>query len=128
VHVYNNLLFRWGVTEGTPNSNTNSEVWRGIEIGGGDRMVQNGKALIEANRFIPASGKTDTDKDIATNVGTEIDLGDDLSDVVSLRPNEFDGVDGRRLTGTGPFPGQPAIPPGSPVRFDVFRRRRCALR
>lgn len=122
VHVYNNLLFRWGVTGGPDNTNTANTTWRGMEIGGGDRTEDNGKALIQANRFIPAAGKTDPAKEIATNRGTQIDLAADISDVPSLRPNEFDGPDGKPLSGPGLAPGQPALAQGAKlVLFNVFK-------
>jgi hypothetical protein len=57
----------------------NNTTWRGIEVGGGDRDPDGSKALIEANRFIPTSGKLQV---IPTNRKTTTDI--------STRSNEFD--------------------------------------
>lgn len=106
VHVFNNLLYRWGYTKNRNSNNT----WRGMEIGGGDLTTDNGKALIEANRFIPWKKKLDITREIAFNQGTEVDLS------ATTNPNEFDTPEGT------PVAAGVAIPTVPPDQVATFTR------
>ena len=98
-HVFNNLLYRWGYTA-APNSD---QTWRGMEVGGGisGPRGNNGRALIQANRFIPWQDKRDPLVAIKVHKGTAVDFGvqssniDQPGAVDDSRPNRYDKPNGR---------------------------------
>lgn len=111
VHVFNNLLYRWGYTK----DNTDNRTYRGIEIGGGDEITtNNGKALIEANRFIPYEERKDVKREIAFNAGTSVTLGS------GANVNEFDGKGGRPLGENKDIPVVPDGQEGNFVASEVY--------
>ena len=97
-HVFNNLLYRWGFTE----SPSDDPTWRGMEVGGGvsGPRGNNGRALIQANRFIPWDEKLDPTIAIKVHRGTSVDFGVTRSDPDQpatpddARPNRFDTPQG----------------------------------
>ena len=90
-HIFNNLLFRWGI------GNTTNVTWRGMEVGGGSGTLPDGTALIQANRFIPWAEKPQSDPMIKIHDRTTVDLRSDQGD---SKPNRFDS----------PSPGAPTVP------------------
>lgn len=110
VHVFNNLLYRWGYTK----KDSNNETWRGMEIGGGDLTTDNGKALIEANRFIPWKKKVDITREIAFNEGTEVDLS------ATTNPNEFDTPEGTPVAAGVTIPTVPLDQVATFTRAGVY--------
>jgi hypothetical protein len=74
-HVYNNLVYRWGVGNKDIPAINGADTWNGMEVG------NEGAALIQANRFIPWADK----------LGRAIQT-DDPTHVIGTAPfpNEFD--------------------------------------
>jgi hypothetical protein len=111
-HVFNNILFRWGITD--PNSpEPNNGTWRGMEVGGGENAnpTDDGTVLIQANRFIPWSEKPQTEPEIKIHPNTHVDLRG-----VPPRLNVFDTSEGKPVADGEPVP---TVPEDRRTRIDT---------
>lgn len=81
-HIFNNVLYRWGA------GNATDPTWVGMAIGGGtgESRQENGTAVIQANRFIPITGKESLDHTVEVGANAVVDLG------LTTFPNRFDTV------------------------------------
>jgi hypothetical protein len=106
-HIFNNLLYHWGTGNDTNDKSNKTNSWLGVGVGHGDGVVgggNNGRALIEGNRFIPDPDpiKMSLDKTIDIGPDTKVDVGTTLG-----RPNRFDDPNGvKRPTVTLPAPAE----------------------
>jgi len=117
-HIFNNLVYQWGVgnTENTKTNKTNA--WVGMEVGHGDGVIDgktNGSALIEANRFIPYELKDGLDRTIDIGPNTKVDIG-----TTNVKPTKVGIPPGGAATGsaTGDANPRPLLKSGLPNRFD----------
>jgi pectate lyase len=101
VHVFNNLLFRWGF--GNDEEPKPFSTWNGMSVGNA------AVAAIHANRFLPWSKKAtgqDASKALAHDPDTQVNIGG------QARPNRFDTPDGRQDDDSplAPVPDRPGFP------------------
>ena len=111
-HIFNNLLYRWGITD--PKSpDPNNGTWRGMEVGGGVNAnpTDDGTVLIQANRFIPWSEKTQVEPEIKIHPNSHVDVRG-----VPPRLNAFDTFEAKPVADGQPVP---SVPEDRQIRIDT---------
>jgi hypothetical protein len=111
-HIFNNLLYRWGFTDPQSPEATDG-TWRGMEVGGGENAnpTDDGTVLIQANRFIPWSEKTQVEPEIKIHPHTHVDLRG-----MPPRLNAFDTFEAKPVADGQPVP---TVPEERQARIDT---------